>query len=82
MCDSQDLTRTLEVPAHLSDDENLVDFYMHPPADLVDFIDCSADMDLSCWLREREGLFKKRQAAQRRKRKMMRSLLGMKHIKL
>jgi hypothetical protein len=78
MCGSQALTedRIPEIGACFSDDEDLVDFYKHPPEDLVDFIDCSADMDLPCWLREREGLFKKRQSAQKRKRQTLRRYLG------
>ncbi|KAJ4794509.1 hypothetical protein LUZ62_045755 [Rhynchospora pubera] len=76
MGDSQE-ERIPEVHADFSEDDDLVEFFENPPADLVDFLDCSPDDDFQWYLRERKGLFKERKAAQKRRRKMLSTLLGM-----
>ncbi|KAJ3701030.1 hypothetical protein LUZ61_004735 [Rhynchospora tenuis] len=77
MRDSQE-ERIPEVHAFFSENGELVEFFEHPPADLVDFLDCSSDNDdLEWYLRKRSSLSKERQAAQKKKRKMLSKLLGM-----
>ncbi|KAJ1685095.1 hypothetical protein LUZ63_016485 [Rhynchospora breviuscula] len=76
MGDSQE-ERIPGVHADFSEDDGPVKFFENPPADLVDFLDCSPDDDLQWYLRERKGLFKERKAARKRRRKMLSTLLGM-----